>query len=85
LFAFQFRIRQTLFHRVIVDNIEELAPIIYTPTVGRACVEFGQHFRRPRGAEGGVEGGREGGRWMVGMGRANAPIEGRGMKRGWGC
>jgi len=51
---------QTLFHRVLVDNIEELAPIIYTPTVGRACLEFGQHFRRPRGDEGGREGGREG-------------------------
>jgi malic enzyme len=34
---------------VLVDNIEEMAPIIYTPTVGRVCQEFGQLFRRPRG------------------------------------
>jgi malate dehydrogenase (oxaloacetate-decarboxylating)(NADP+) len=40
---------ETLYHRVIVDNIEEVAPLIYTPTVGQACEEFAHRFRRPRG------------------------------------
>ena len=40
---------ETLFHRVLVENIETLAPLVYTPTVGRVCQEFGDRFRRPRG------------------------------------
>lgn len=40
---------ETLYHRLLVDHMEELAPLIYTPTVGQACKEFGMRFRRPRG------------------------------------
>ncbi|KAG2435604.1 hypothetical protein HYH02_011895 [Chlamydomonas schloesseri] len=40
---------ETLFYRVLVDNFTEMAPIIYTPTVGWVCVNYHKLYRRPRG------------------------------------
>jgi malate dehydrogenase (oxaloacetate-decarboxylating) len=40
---------ETLFYSLIAHHIEELLPIVYTPTVGEGCQRFSEIWRRPRG------------------------------------
>jgi len=48
LFALQSR-NARLYYKAVIEHIEELLPIVYTPTVGQACLDFATNFRQTRG------------------------------------
>src|SRR5881397_2508232 len=40
---------EVLFYRLLLDHIEEMTPMVYTPVVAVACQQFSHIYRRPRG------------------------------------
>jgi len=40
---------EVLFYRLLLEHIEEMTPIVYTPVVAAGCQQFSHIYRRPRG------------------------------------
>jgi malate dehydrogenase (oxaloacetate-decarboxylating) len=40
---------ETLFYALVVENVEQVLPLVYTPTVGEGCQRFSEIWRKPRG------------------------------------
>jgi malate dehydrogenase (oxaloacetate-decarboxylating) len=40
---------EVLFYRLLTEHLEEMLPIVYTPTIGQAIERFSHEFHRPRG------------------------------------